>query len=88
MLPRMTWTPGIWFLAESCHLGWGSFACLIVFHAGLPWWVFAILIGVAAVKEFLVDPVWEGDILRDGAIDFAFYVAGLPVAWLTWLVGG
>jgi hypothetical protein len=84
---RATWTPGIWFLAESCHLGWGAFVCFITFHYALPWWVFLIETGVAAVKEFIVDPLWEKDTLGDGAIDFAFYELGIPVAALAfWAV--
>jgi hypothetical protein len=79
---RVGWTPSEWFDAESAHLGWASFAWFVALHFAMPWWVFGILIGLAFLKEFLVDPLWEKDSLYDGAIDFAFYLGGIPVASL------
>jgi hypothetical protein len=84
------WYPSANLDAQFAHVGWGA---LLVSAVALGWkaarkplglapvWVGAALtILYATAKEFAFDVIVEGDGFRNGAVDFAFYCAGIAAA--------
>ena len=80
------WTPTLEFCAQSCHLGWGAFVVLGSLYHGWYWWVIAVFVAVAAAKEFVFDIVVEQDAWSSSFRDFAFYLGGGLIGYLTWLI--
>lgn len=71
--------------AEGLHLALGILAVTVAVLAEVPWWYGAALIlGIAAIKETLVDPIpsFENNPFWNrtwncGAVDFLFYTLGV-----------
>ena len=74
------WYPSEEVDAQAAHAGWGMALFLMVCYWG--WGLLGgamVVVGWAAVKEFVFDIVIEKDTWDSSAVDFAFYLVGAVV---------
>jgi hypothetical protein len=79
---RLNWMPSANVGAQAAHL---CAAAMIVFffpaclNASV-WYGTVTALAFAVVKEFVIDPLLEGDSLSDGLLDASFYAIGTATA--------
>ena len=68
---------------RSSHIAWGGFIYLSLITFRVPTrWAFRICCLLILIKEFILDPLFEGEGIEDGLWDSGFHLAGVLLGML------
>jgi hypothetical protein len=75
------------WINQITHVGWGAFLLLAVARHVHLWIAVLTVTGFAALKEGVFDNlVKDPGVVHPGWLDFSFWVAGIGLGVVTWLI--
>jgi len=75
------------WIFQLAHVGWGAFLTLFIADHSAGWIGFLCVVGGAAAKEGVFDPLTEDPQTRgSGWKDFGFWVAGAVLGFLSYKI--